>query len=71
MASPLTREEAQAFLERMRLMGERPPPLSDDEALKQLCGLMASAYSLGWAEDLRRDDDRVRALWVRLKTHGT
>jgi uncharacterized protein YyaL (SSP411 family) len=70
MAARLTREEALAFVERMRLMGERPAPLTDDEALTQLSGLMASAYSLGWADDLRDEDDRVRELWVRLKTHG-
>jgi hypothetical protein len=69
MAAPLTKEEAQAFLERMRLMGERPPlPASGAEALAQFSSLIAAAYYFGWVDDLRRDEDRVRQLWVRLKT---
>jgi hypothetical protein len=67
----MTRDETLAFVRRMRLLGnDRDVHRTDDEALLELSRLMASAYSLGWADEMRRDDERVRQLWVRLKTRG-
>ncbi len=38
-----------------------------DEKLAQLESLMASVDDFGWREKLGADDDRVRALWMKLR----
>jgi hypothetical protein len=39
-----------------------------EEKLEQLASLMASVDDFGWRKRLEEDDDRVRGLWVRLRT---
>jgi len=34
----------------------------------QLASLMASIDDFGWREPLAEDDDRVRGMWMRLRT---
>lgn len=41
---------------------------TDEEKLTQLASLMASVDDFGWRQQLSVDDDRVRALWVRLRS---
>jgi hypothetical protein len=42
-----------------------------DEKLAQLASLMASVDDFGWRDKLGADDDRVRALWMKLRAAGT
>lgn len=39
-----------------------------DEKLAQLASLMDSVDDFGWREKLGEDDDRVRELWMKLRT---
>lgn len=72
MPGSITRKEAEGLMTRLRLLGsEVSRERSSDEAIAELSALMADAYALGWVEEMRRADEKVRALWVRLKTHGS
>jgi len=56
--------------ERQRVEGR---VLTDEQKLTQLASLMASVDDFGWRTALAEDDDRVRALWTRLRasaSHG-
>jgi len=67
----LTKEEALAFQDRWRLVNEaiieevRTTPV--ETKLRQLGGLVASAYALGWDEKLRQGEEAVRDRWLALK----
>lgn len=40
---------------------------SYDDKLAQLASLMASVDDFGWRKKLAADDDRIRALWMKLR----
>lgn len=44
---------------------------SYEDKLAQLASLMASVDDFGWREKLAADDDRIRALWMKLRAAGT
>lgn len=41
------------------------------DKLAQLASLMASVDDFGWREKLAAADDRIRALWMKLRAAGT
>jgi len=54
-------------------LGEESRRASYAEKLAQLESLASSVDDFGWREKLGDDDDRVRALWVKLRqsaSHG-
>lgn len=69
--SNLTRQAAQEYFNRWRLVNEaeiaelRSTPM--EVKLRQLASLMASVKALGWESSLGKDEEEVRARWIRLK----
>jgi hypothetical protein len=72
----MTKEEAQEFKQRWRLVNDRVneevrhTPVS--VKLQQLAIMFAAGQELGWADKQRGGEQEVRVRWVRLKekTHG-
>lgn len=68
----MTREEARAWKERWRAMREleieelRNTPM--ETKFRQLAAMMQSARVLGWRTSTPEEIERVRRLWVRLKS---
>jgi hypothetical protein len=62
---------ALTFRERWELVRQRlareAATATYDEKLAQLESLMGSVDDFGWREKLGADDDRVRALWMKLR----
>ena len=67
----MTKEEAQLFKQRWRLVNDRlnkevrQMPVS--VKLQQLAIMFAAGQALGWADKQRAGEEEVRARWVRLK----
>lgn len=67
----MTKEEAQQFKERWRLVNE----FTDEETrttppevkFRQLEIMFATAHEMGWSEALREGETEVHELWRRLK----
>jgi transcriptional regulator with XRE-family HTH domain len=70
-AGRLTREEAQAFKQRWKVVNaaEKEELASTPMAHKfrQLAALMTSAEELGWTEALAAEESQVRDRWTRLR----
>jgi hypothetical protein len=71
VASPLTAEQAAAYAEKWRLVGEVEREelrrTAVETKLEQLEALTEMAEELGWREALEADDARVREVWQRLR----
>lgn len=48
-------------------LGEEARSAGYEHKLVQLAALMASVDDFGWREALGEEDDRVRAIWARLR----
>lgn len=72
----MTKEEARQFKARWKLVNEflseeaRRTPVS--LKLHQLSLMYETAVALGWSDGLRKDEEKVRERWQRLKEalHG-
>lgn len=67
----LTAEAAEAYVRRWQLVNEREQAeqraMTQEEKLRVLAGLMASAKALGWDEALDAEDAEVRERWRLLR----
>ncbi len=67
----MTREEARLFKARWQLVNERIDEeirqTSVTTKLRQLTSLYHTAQSMGWLEEMKRDEEEVRLRWQRLR----
>jgi hypothetical protein len=69
--NPLTREEALAFREKYRRMGDKHRAGTPEEALRDFALMLRAAFDLGLDDSLRADDDEVLLRWARVKQRAS
>jgi hypothetical protein len=69
----MTKEDAQQYVNRYAAISALEAlelaKLTPEESYRQVLLLMQAALDYGWAEQAR-DEDSVRATWLKLKGHG-
>lgn len=73
MKPVITKEEAQAWMRRWRIVNDAErrelQSMSSEAKLLQLERLMRTARLLNWKTSTEEEDEAVRQRWMRLKEH--
>jgi hypothetical protein len=70
VTNPLTREEALAFREKYRRMGDKHRAGTPEEALRDFVLMLNAAFEMGLDESLRASDDEIILRWARVKSRA-